>query len=169
QQALVIDPHYAPAWNRLSVNFIGETLIDILPADQGFRQAREAAEKALAIDPIYAPTHAELGSIAMEQNDLPAAARHLRRALALDPTDLDVLNPSAHLLQSLGRLPASIAINEYVVARDPVNPVSLFNLGGNYLCAGRYDEAIAMYRTLLSVDPGSTGVHGFFGWALLLK
>jgi len=169
QQALVIDPHYAPAWNRLSVNFIGETLIDILPADQGFRQAREAAEKALAIDPDYAPTHAELGSIAVEQNDLPAAARHLRRALALDPTDLDVLNPSAHLLQSLGRLPASIAINEYVVARDPVNPVSLFNLGGNYLCAGRYDEAIAMYRTLLSVDPGSTGVHGFFGWALLLK
>lgn len=169
QQALVIDPHYAPAWNRLSVNFIGETLIDILPADQGFRQAREAAQKALEIDSGYAPAHAALGSIEINQNDLPAAAQHLERALALDPTDLDVLNPSAHLLQSLGRLPASIAINEYVVARDPVNPVSLFNLGGNYLDAGRYDEAIAMYRTLLSVDPGSTGVHGFFGWALLLK
>lgn len=169
QRALAIDPHYAPAWNRLSANFTGETLIDMLPADQGFRQAREAAGKALAIDPNYAPVHAELGSIAVEQNDLPAAVRHLQRALTLDPTDLDVLNQSANLLQALDRLPAAIAIEEYVVARDPVNPVSLFNLGGNYLDAGRYDKAIDAYRTLLSVDPGSTGVHGFFGWALLLK
>ncbi|OOG53831.1 hypothetical protein B0E47_11510 [Rhodanobacter sp. B05] len=169
QQALAIDPHYAPAWNRLSANFTDETLIDMLPADQGFRQAHEAAEKALAIDPDYAPAHAELGFIAVEQNDLPGAVRHLQRALALDPTDLDVLNDSANLLLTLGRLPAATAIEEYVVARDPVNPVSLFNLGGNYLDAGRYDEAIDTYRTLLSVDPGSTGVHGFWGWALLLK
>jgi TolB-like protein/Flp pilus assembly protein TadD len=169
RQALAIDPRYAPAWAALAGNFVGEAIIGMLPADQGFRQAREAIEKALAIDPDYAPAHAELGFIAGEQNDVPGAARHLQRALALDPTDLSVLGDSAYLLHTLGRLQQANAVMEYVLARDPVNPASLFNLGGNYLDAGRYDEAIAMYRTLLSVNPGSSGVHGFLGWALLLK
>src|SRR6185312_3194812 len=135
----------------------------------GLRQAREEMEKALAVDPNYAPAHAGLGYIAMEQNDLPGAARHLQRALALDPADLAVLSNSASLLSSLGRLQQASAVNEYVLARDPVNTTDLFNLGGDYLGTGRYDEAIDTYRTLLSLNPGSTGVHGFFGWALLLK
>jgi len=169
RQALAIDPHYAPAWTALGSNFADETIIGLLPAEQGLRQAREEMEKALAVDPNYAPAHAGLGYIAMEQNDLPGAARHLQRALALDPADLAVLSNSASLLSSLGRLQQASAVNEYVLARDPVNTTDLFNLGGDYLGTGRYDEAIDTYRTLLSLNPGSTGVHGFFGWALLLK
>ena len=111
----------------------------------------------------------ELGYLAMVQNDLPAAARYFERALALDPTDLDVLGNSARLLQTLGRLPPAIAIDEYVVARDPVNPIALQNLGINYLYAGRYDEAIAKFRTLLSLSPGYGGAHFLLGEALLLK
>jgi tetratricopeptide (TPR) repeat protein len=105
----------------------------------------------------------------MEQNDLPAAARDFKRALALDPSDLSVLGNSATLLQNLGRLPPAMAIMEYVVARDPVNPDALQSLGFNYLLAGRYDEAIAKFHTLLSLSPGYGGAHYFLGEALLLK
>ncbi len=59
---------------------------DVEPA-RATPEAREAAEKALAIDPEYAPAHAALGLSAMQSdNDLVGAARHLERALALDPT-----------------------------------------------------------------------------------
>ena len=169
QQALAIDPRYAPAWEALASNFSNEALTGVLPTDQGFRQAREAARTALAIDPDYAPAHADLGFIAMEQNDLPAAARHLQRALALDSTDINVLGSGASLLTSLARLPPAIAIDEYVLARDPVDPTSFYDLGSNYLFAGRYDEAIAKYRKTLNLSPGYSGAHFQLVQALLLQ
>ncbi|MGA7538071.1 MAG: tetratricopeptide repeat protein [Steroidobacteraceae bacterium] len=169
QQALAIDPRYAPAWNELSTNYGNEANNGVLPNDQGLRLARDAAQKALAIDPDYAPAQASLGFIAMEQNDLPGAARHFQRALALDPTRLSVLDDSAVLLLSLGHLQSAIAVNEYGVARDPVNPTFLSNLGILYLCAGRYDDAIAKWRTVLNLSPGYSGVHFLLGDALLLK
>lgn len=169
RQALAIDPRYVQAWDGLATNFINETYIGVLSNAQGQRQAHAAVEKALAIDPDYAPAQALLGYFAMAQNDLPAAARHFERALALDPTDLDVLRNSATLLETLGRLPPAIAIDEYVVARDPVNPIALSSLGIAYLYAGRYDAAIATFRTLLTLSPGYGEAHYNMGEALLLK
>jgi TolB-like protein/Flp pilus assembly protein TadD len=169
RQALAIDPRYVQAWDGLSANFLNEGIIGVLSNEQGLRQAREAAGKALAIDPDDAPAQARLGTLAMLQNDLPAAARYFERALALDPTDLGVLGNSANLLGTLGRLPPAMAIDEYVVARDPVNPIALQSLGLNYLYTGRYDEAIAKFHTLLSLSPGFGGAHYQLGEALLLK
>ncbi|HEY8231001.1 MAG TPA: tetratricopeptide repeat protein [Rhodanobacteraceae bacterium] len=169
RQALAIDPRYVQAWYGLAGNFVNETNLGVLSNAQGLRQSREAAENALAIDPDYAPAQARLGWLAMVQNDLPAAARYFERALALDPSDLDVLNNSANLLGTLGRLRPAIAIDEYVLARDPVNPITLQNLGVNYLNAGRYDEAIAKLHTLLSLSPDHGDAHFLIDEALLLK
>src|SRR5262249_26059764 len=97
---------------------------------QRLLRAREADEKALALDPGYAPAHAWLGYIAMYgDNDLAGAARHFQRALALDPTDLDVLRNAASFLTTLGRLDEALALDEAVVRRDPVNVSALSNLG----------------------------------------
>ncbi|OOG53833.1 hypothetical protein B0E47_11520 [Rhodanobacter sp. B05] len=169
RQALAIDPRYVQAWDGLAHNFANEANIGVLSSEQGLRQSREAAEKALTIDPDDASAQAQLGFLAMLQNDLPGAARYFERALALDPSDLDVLRNSSLLLQTLGRLPPAIVIEEYTVARDPVNPKALQNLGINYLYAGRYDEAIAKFHTLLSLSPGYGSAHFDIGVALLLK
>src|SRR6478609_2102786 len=139
RKVLAIDPRYAPAWDGLSRNFVNETNMGLLPGKEGFAQAREAARKALAIDSEYAPAHARLGFIAMNgDNDLAGAAQQFKRALALDPADLDVLPNSATLLKSLGRLDEALALEEAVVRRDPVNVTSLFNLGYYQRMAGRF-------------------------------
>ncbi|MGH8123297.1 MAG: tetratricopeptide repeat protein, partial [Rudaea sp.] len=169
QQVLAIDPRYAPAWNGLARNFINETGAGMLPNEEGYRRGREAADKALAIDPDYAPAHALLGFIATVQGDLAGAARHLERALALDPADLNVLGDAATLLDDLGRQKESIALQEILAARDPVNVTTLFNLGIDYVQAGRPDDAIARLRTALSLAPGRGGVHYQIGVALLFK
>ena len=142
----------------------------LVSSQQGFARAREAAEKALAIDPDYASAHARLGWIAMYgDNDLPGAARHFERALALDPTDLDVLRNAAGFLQSLGRLDEALALNDAVVRRDPVNVNALFNLGLLQRIACHYDAAIASIRTVLSLSPNQGGAHAQLGNALMLK
>jgi TolB-like protein/lipoprotein NlpI len=170
RQVLEIDPRYAPAWNELARNFYSKASLGVLSNQEGFARAREAAEKALAIDPDYAPTHSTLGRIAMHgDNDFAGAARHFRRALALDPTDLDVLRNAAVLVASLGRLDEALALDEAIVRRDPVNARALRTLGLGQRWAGRYDAAIASFRTVLSLSPNQGIAHSELATVLLQK
>src|SRR5205085_2817127 len=58
---------------------------------------------------------------------------------------------------------------EAVIRRDPVNGTWLFNHGNNQRNVGRYDAAIASFRTLLSLSPNMGAAHAQLGAALMLK
>jgi TolB-like protein/Tfp pilus assembly protein PilF len=170
RQALEIDPRYVPAWTGLAVNFNAQVSMGLMSSQEGNAHAREAAEKALAIDPAYAPAHAALGLSAMQSdNDLIGAARHLERALALDPTSVPVLSDSANLLSSLGRLDQALALQEAALRHDPISVATLSNLGAAQCVTGRYDEAIGSYRAVLRLSPGRGGAHAQLGMVLLQK
>ncbi len=170
QQALAIDPSYAPAWEGLAEAYRRQTGNGRRPLDESVRLTRDAAGKALAIDPDFAPAHAGLGRIAMAYDgDFASAARHLEHALALEPANTDIIASAAVLLASLGRLDTAIALDEYVVARDPVNSVAHANLGFFYRSAGRLDEAIASSRYVIDLSPGYASAQFQIGMALLLK
>jgi TolB-like protein len=169
RQVLEIDPRYAPAWDGLGDNFRNKANTGLLPMREAYARAREADEKALAIDPNYAPAHANLGRIAAETNDFVEAARDFERALALDLNDLSVLGHTASFLQNLGRLQEALALKEVVARRDPVNVTALYNLGNVYRFSGKFDTAIASYRSALSLNPGDVGAHCQISQTLLLK
>ena len=170
QQVLAIDPTYVAAWSGLSTNYGNQGGSGLRPADEAFEQAREAAENALAIDPAYADALLDLGWIAIRfDNDLAAAAGYFERALQIDPTDTTILHGAATLLHYLGRVDQAIELKQYALARDPVDPVSHYNLGSSHLSAGRWDEAIASYRSVLRLSPGYIGAHGLIGFALVFK
>ena len=170
QQALAIDPNYVAAWAGLAYTYDRQTSDGLRPFDEGFELAREAANRALAIDPEHAEAYAELGRIAeVYDSDLVAATRQFERALELDPTNVEIIQVAAGLVQDLGRLDEAIALKEYVVARAPVSATGHFPLGLAYLWAGRPDEAIASFRTALSLNPGRISAQYRIGVALLEK
>jgi len=170
QEALAIDPDYAAAWTSLANKYRLQAAFAQRPVDEGFPLAREAANRALEIDPENAEAYAELGVIeALYDRDLSAAARHMEQALALDRADPDILGVAAAVAVSLGRLDEATALREYAVARDPVNPTGHSWLGRTYLWIGRVDEAIDSYRTALSLSPEHIGTHARIGDALLMK
>jgi TolB-like protein/Tfp pilus assembly protein PilF len=168
ERALEIDPEYAVAWNALGNLYSIQAGRGMLPVDEGYERARAALDRALAIDPDFAAAHANLGWIAMN-GDLAQAARHVERALALDPTNPLALRYAAVLLRNLMRLDEAIALDEHMVAHDPVNPIGFSNLGFKYLYAGRWDEAIAAYRDALRLSPGYIGAQFYIGVALMLS
>jgi TolB-like protein/Flp pilus assembly protein TadD len=169
RQVLQIDSRYAPAWRELSRNFTNEADAGLLSNSEGYARAREAGEKALAIDPNYASAHSGLGWIAMANHDFVNAAKHFERALALDSNDLSVLGNSAAFLQAMGRLEEALAIQQALVRRDPVNVTALYNLGYTQRVMGQYDAAIVTYRRVLGLSPGYASAHYQICIAMLLK
>jgi len=167
QQALATAPDYAAAWAGLADSYGSQAFRLELPLDEGYTLAREAAYKALSLDPDNAAAHAQLGDISMfYDGDLAAAARHFERALQLDPA-----NPSraGSLLFGLGRVEEFLAIAEYELSRDPVNTWNQFVQGYGYLMAGRPDEAITPLRTALSLGLDEIGAQFWLSAALLEK
>jgi TolB-like protein/Tfp pilus assembly protein PilF len=170
QQALAIDPAYAAAWVGLGTSRLSQANKGLQPIDESYRLAREAINKALAIDADFAPAYRSLSRIASDYDgDLAAAARHLEHALALDPTNLDGISAASSLAQSLGRLDQAIELDKYAIAHDPLSPTRHGSLAYDFVRSGRLDEAIASYQTALRLAPGRIGTQYNIGEALLRK
>jgi len=170
QQALEIAPDYAVGWTDLAAIYTVQGSFGLRPFNEASMLAREAANKALAINPAKASALAILGQIAMEHDrDLAAAARHIEHALALEPTRPYVLLVASNLARILGRPIDAIALLEYVIARDPVYPPSHAYLGQAYIWARRPDEAIASFRTAVRLSPGFLLGQFGIGWGLVMK
>ena len=170
EQALAIDPEYLAALGGLAAVYCDQTDRGLRSTAEGYALARKPADKVLAIDPNYAKIHARIGLITIiNDHDLAAGARHLERAIELDPLDLAILGDVAFLAGDLGMLDEAIALLEYVVAHDPVNPRIHRRLGVSYQWAGRQDEAVTCFRTAMTLSPGQLGVGQLMGIALLMK
>ena len=170
KQALAIDPGFVAAWNLLSIIYSSQAGLGLIPANEGYRLARETANKTLALDPESGQAYARLAEISLRHDgDTATAARQMQRALALDPDSLIILGAAEDIAKSLGHLEEAVALNEYMVARDPMLSNVYSQLGLAYLQAGRLDESIASNRTALDMEPGQMITHYFIGSALLLK
>jgi TolB-like protein len=167
-RALAIDPLYAPAWDQRAYNFLARANRGLMGGEGAERLAREAIDRTLAADPEFAPAHARLGVMAAEGGDLETAARHLRRAVELDPSNLIVLAESTTLLAYLGRTADSVRVLEHVVSLDPANPVFLVNLATSYYEDRRYRDAIEAARGVLRLSPGRQSALRILARAQLL-
>jgi TolB-like protein len=168
EQVLDIDPEYAMAWAGLSRNYINLAGYNLLSPEEGYGLAREAAEKALAINPNTATAHAALGWIAMHfDGDLKTAGAYFSRALELDPNNLSTIRNAATYSYALGRVDDAISLGEFSLARDPVNPSAYFNLTHHYTVAGLHDKAIASAKAALKLSPGMPGANYYMGESLL--
>ncbi len=170
RQALENDSSLAPAWVEMARCRLMQISNGVLSNKEGGRLAREAVGKALAIDPDLAGAHAVLGVVTDRFDANPAAAaRHFVRALALEPTNIDILGQVVLLARALGRLELCVRIGEYIAAHDPVNPMGYARLSGSYFRLGRFDEAVASGRTALRLSPGRSQTHYTIGLAQLRK
>jgi TolB-like protein/Flp pilus assembly protein TadD len=170
KQVLAIAPDFARAWRILSRNYNNQVNRSLLPRDEGLALSHEALIQALTIDPNFAEAHSSLGYKAMVYDgDLAAAARHFEHALSLEPTNLVVLGNASGLLAKLGRMDEQIAIREFVVAHDPLDPIDHNNLAASYLDAERADDVIATVNTLLMLSPDRLLAHYYLSLALLQK
>ena len=136
---------------------------------ESFPQAREAATRAIQLDPSLAEAHAALG---MEKShyefDFPGAEREFLKALEVNPN-----SPYAHLFYSncflmpMGRKAQAIAENNRAIEIDPLSlPINNF-MGMTYMFAGDNENAYRQFRHTIAMDPSFPLAHEYFSWLLL--
>ena len=168
-KAAKIAPESSVVWGELARIFAALT-VDFRRRESHAIQARDAARRALAINPDSAIAENALFIAARNADlDIAAATRHLERALALEPANPMFLRNAGELSSILGRLDDAIAIQEFVVSRDPAGPWGHLWLGSAYRAAGRLDKAIVSLRTALRLSPEFWMGRFFIGLALLQK
>jgi TolB-like protein/Tfp pilus assembly protein PilF len=160
ERATQLDPSYALAWVGLSRARNWQANVTLIPAEEGHRLAREAVERALALNPNLAEAHAQMGQI-KRQVDFDWAGAHasFQRAVALDPGNPEVLRTAAGSAAMLGRVDEALRLHGRAVDLDPLNADSWESLAETEVFMGQLDQAAADCKKALELNPDVEAAH----------
>ena len=164
QQAVGRDRTYAPAYVGLAASYKELGVWGALPPKEAASQARDAVEKALALDDTSGDAHAVLGHVHFLWDwDWPSAEREYKRAFELGPPSTDTSIQYAVYLSAMGRHDEAVTIMRGARASDPVSQPSNGLLGTVYYWSHRFDEAIDQFQKSLALHPDSAFDHRSLG------
>jgi adenylate cyclase len=164
EQAVRLDPTYAPAWAYLSRTLSAAASEGVIPRQPGRERALRAAERALAIDPKLASAHLAMGKIRLMFDwDWAAADAEIKQARELDPGDSGPLVWAGIFAKVVGRLGDALPLYQQAIALDPVNPRHYVTIARAYYAMGRFSDAASAVRKALELSPAMPGVRGFLG------
>jgi len=166
EQAVHVDPRYAPAHVGIADSYSLLHFYDAGPPMQFYYRAKSAATKALEIDDGLAEAHASLGNILLLYDwDWPAAERELKRAVELAPNSSEAHHAYSTYLSAVGRSTEAIQELELALALDPVSLPLNAGLGVMFYFARQYGNAIQQHLKTIDLDASFAPVHAFLGWA----
>src|SRR5205085_9025898 len=107
--ALEMDPSFALGWAELGAAYTEQANFGWSAVVEGYARARQATERALALEPDLAEAHAQMGWIRMFHDwDWNGAETSLGRALELAPGKALVLLRAGTLAYNRGRLDEAV-------------------------------------------------------------
>ena len=142
---------------------------DESPGPGRYGEAVANYRAALAIDAEFAPAHAGLGIALFQWEHYEESIDALERALALE-SDLPIAGSSPYVFlgraaQQLGR-PDAAQYFARALQHDPHDHEALDHLAMVRFGQQRYEEAYALYRTMVQINPDSAVTHSNLGAAL---
>jgi TolB-like protein/Tfp pilus assembly protein PilF len=155
EQAIALDPAFAPAHAALADIYTVLPLWSDLPPHPSYSRAKAAAMEALRLDSSLATPYAALADInALYDWDWASAELNFRRSLALDPNNANTRHwYGEDYLMTVGRTSDALAQARRARELDPLSAVISGNLGRALYRAGRLEESAAQLRDVLALDP----------------
>ncbi|NND43759.1 MAG: tetratricopeptide repeat protein, partial [Xanthomonadales bacterium] len=167
-QALELDPDFARAWASLAVAYLTQAQSGYRDQDEGVRQAKQAIEKALSINPDLPDVRArETLILSQFEWRWAEAEQSLAKAYAVAPRNSYVLNALGILGNATGEFALALKAYETQLEQEPLDLIALYNRANMLHLMGRRDEAEATYRYLLELNPEDWGSHAQLATILL--
>lgn len=174
KQAIAKDPSYARAYAGLADSYIVmATNSQQMPVATATPLVRDAAVKALQLDPTLAEPHATLGLLKSKFDwDFAGAQEEFQRSIALNPGYATAHHWAGQNLTAMGEFEAANAELRKAQELDPLSLMIYEGLFENYYYWHHFDDAIQTMRSLQARDPLEFEMVPFswaFGNAYLAK
>jgi DNA-binding winged helix-turn-helix (wHTH) protein/tetratricopeptide (TPR) repeat protein len=167
-EAAELDPQYAPPHAGLADAYIVLGLSGVVPPRDAWPLAREAAARALELDPRAPEAHASQAVVALfERWDWEAAEGGLTRAGALDPRFAAAHFWRAVTLAMRGRLAEARSAHARAAELEPLSLIAGALHALQSCLQGDHVEELAAYRRAAELDP--THFLGPWGLGLALQ
>ena len=156
KQAIEKDPEYALAWAGMADAYAVSAYLDykILPAEEAYQKARDAATRAIELDQTTAEAHNALSIVkAYRDCDFPGAEEEIRKAIALQPNNATAHQRYAIYLRDQARLDESLKEVRHAEELDPLSPTIGTNLAYIYYLQRDYGRAERQCKKVFEVEP----------------
>jgi TolB-like protein/DNA-binding SARP family transcriptional activator/Tfp pilus assembly protein PilF len=170
EQALAQDPGYALAYAAIAdvYGMLGAFDYGLAPPARTFPLAREAAERALELDPDLPEAHAALGNVLFNYDwDLPAAEARYRRAIRSHPGYGMARHWLSLLLTAAGRPDEALQEIYDALEMDPRSPVLTTSLARHLYYRGDFERALDEFDAAIAFDPSFILAYLGAGMALV--
>jgi serine/threonine-protein kinase len=170
EQALALDPRYAPALAGMADAYYRLSFTGGLPPTEAIAKARQAAKRALEIDEGLGEAHGPLAHIHFGYDwDHRAAEKQFQRALELNPNNALTLRDYALYLVHTGRPDESLRQIQRALELDPLSSDVRHAMARIYMDRREFDSAVAQSRRVTERDPTHYLAYSIMGASLTAK
>ncbi len=160
EQVIARDPRFAPAHAGLAFAYASMSMpirgpqIPAVAPEEALTVMREAARRAVDLDPLLPEAHAALGLAYSRERDWQNAQKSFQRALELGPTLTQITSQySISTLIPLGRIAEAERLARMALQNDPLSLSVKRELALVQFATGRYEEAIENFERIRAIDP----------------
>jgi adenylate cyclase len=153
EEALRLDPNYPWAWSTLaSARLIAARFGYADDPAAMLAQAKQAADRAIALDPRLAQPHGVLGVYHLMRGEFDAAEAMGRRALGLEPSNAETHALLAQTLFFRGHWQDAVELSRKAVRLSPVHPswYLIWHAWGS-VYAGEAPEALTVAKRMVEI------------------
>jgi len=167
-EATRLDSDFALAWAWQSI--ANEYRVDdgLVRSNEAMPAARDAAERAVALDADSGETHLALGIVKLQYDwDWNTAKQEFDHALQLSPGSGYALHWLAHWYETQGRLAEALAGMQAALTLDPLSPEMLRDVVNEYLASANPAGALPFAQKAADLFPHDPQVESSLIGALL--
>jgi adenylate cyclase len=159
-QAIEIDRNFAPAYAGLSEAHVSLTEFGPVPPLEGLPRAKEAALKAIELDPNLSEAHGSLALVLQEYDfSFAEAEKEYRIAIELNPNNAIAHEYYGALLAQMGRHAEAEEQCLKAIELDPLSPIGAWFYPMALYLERRYEDAVEQAKRVLELDANFSAAH----------
>jgi TolB-like protein len=170
RRVIQLDPMFAHPYDMTASRLYMRNMFPTLAPRDTYPAAKEAAQKAISLDPTISQSHRILALAALEYDwNIAEAEKEFKLALEAAPYGAHGRHYHAHLLLSMGRIEEAKAEGRRAMELNPKDPALFACLSWHDIAEHNYEQAEKRSLQALSMGAPDQLARLTLGWSYALR